>query len=302
MAASLKQIEAFYWAARLGGFSEAARHLNLAQSTVSKRIIELEAVIGDSLFDRTNQILRLTRSGEASLALAAEMLALESRFREAAGGSATFTGTFRFGVTELVALTWLPKLIVAMKQAYPNIVPIPEVAASVDLFGKLERSELDLVIGLDPPQSAELTHTALDSVQLEWVSAPGFGPEGDVVALADMARYPILTQTHGSGLQRLVVDWAAANGLRVRQSVQSNSLNVLAALAAAGMGVTFLTASYFEREIALGHLRIIKTEPPLPRLRYHAVHRSSDIWPVPARIAEIARSCCDFKARSLPRG
>ncbi len=302
MAASLKQIEAFYWTARLGGFTEAARHLNLAQSTVSKRILELEAAVAASLFDRSGHALRLTRAGEASLPIAAEMLALEPRFREAAGGAATFSGTFRFGTTELVALTWLPKLVVAMKRDYPNVVPVPEVAASVELFTKLDAKELDLAIGLDPPQAPNLMRLPLDSVQLEWVSAPGFGPPEGTIPLGELARYPILTQTHGSGLQRLVLDWASANGLKINRIVQCNSLNVLAGLAAAGLGVTFLTARYFAPEIARGHLRVIKTDPAIPPLRYFAAYRKDDVSPLAARVAAIAQQICDFSARSLPRG
>ena len=301
MPASLRQIEAFYWTARLGGFTDASRHLHLAQSTVSKRIIELETVIGGPLFDRSSHALRLTRAGEASLPIAAEMLALEPRFREAAGGAATFSGPFRFGTTELVALTWLPKLIVAMKRDYPNVVPVPEVAASVDLFGKLATNELDLVVGLDPPQTPEFIRLPLDAVQLEWVSAPGFGPAEDTIPLGDMARYPILTQTQGSGLQKLVLDWAVANGLAINRVVQCNSLNVLAGLAAAGLGVTFLTASYFGPEIVRGRLRVIRTEPPIPPLRYYAVYPKGDVSPLAEHIATIAQRSCDFTARSLPR-
>ena len=54
MPVSLKQIEAFYWTATLGGFNEVAHRLNLAQSTISKRILELEDVISEPLFDRAS--------------------------------------------------------------------------------------------------------------------------------------------------------------------------------------------------------------------------------------------------------
>ncbi|SFH99903.1 DNA-binding transcriptional regulator, LysR family [Bosea sp. OK403] len=300
MPASLKQLEAFYWTATLGGFTEAAQRLNLAQSTISKRILELEAVTNGPLFDRASHALRLTRAGEASLPIAAQMLALELRFREEASGPASFSGPFRFGATELVALTWLPKLVVAMKRDYPNLVPVPEVAASIDLFGKLTTNELDLVIGLDPPQTPDLTAVPLQAVQLEWVSAPGFGPAEDCIPLGEMAKYPILSQTQGSGLQRLVLDWAVANGLQINRVVQCNSLNVLAGLAASGLGVTFLTASYFAPEIRSGLLRVIRTEPAIPPIRYFAVHRARDLSPLAARVAAIAQDCCDFSARSLP--
>lgn len=300
MPTSVKQIEAFYWIATLGGVTEAAQHLNLAQSTVSKRIVELETVIGGALFHRAGNTLRLTRAGERSLPLAAQLLALEMRFREAATGPATFSGPFRFGVTELVALTWLPKLIMAMKADYPSLVPVPEVAASVDLFAKLAANDLDLVIGLDPPGTADVTTVPLDDVQLEWVSAPGFGPGDGTIPLKEMEKYPILSQAQGSGLQRLVLDWAVTNGLHFNRIVQCNSLNVLAGLAAAGLGVTFLTASYFAPEIRSGRLRIIPTEPAIPPIRYHAAYRTRDLSPLVRRIADIAQTCCDFSSRSLP--
>lgn len=299
MPATLKQLEAFYWTATLGGFVEAAQRLNLAQSTISKRILELEDVVGGPLFDRASRALRLTRAGEASLGLAAETLALEVRFREAAGGAAVFSGPFRFGVTELVALTWLPKFVLAMKTDYPGLIPVPEVAASIDLFDRLAANEIDLVIGLDPPPSAGFAAVPLQGVKLEWVCAPGFGPASERIPLQDMARYPILTQGQGSGLQRLVLDWAAANGLNANQVVQCNSLNVLAGLAAAGLGVTFLTASYFAPEITSGRLRIIATDPPIPPIHYFAVHRANDFSPLGARMAAIAQVCCDFTLRNL---
>jgi DNA-binding transcriptional LysR family regulator len=300
MPASLKQLEAFYWTATLGGFTEAAERLNLAQSTISKRILELEAVVNEPLFDRSSYALRLTRAGQASLPIAAEMLALELRLREAVSGSGTFSGPFHFGVTELVALTWLPKLIVAMKRDYPNVIPVPEVDASADLFSKLGTSDLDLVIGLDPPWTPDFVTMPLQAVQLEWVAAPGFGPVEDCIPLHEMAKYPILSQARGSGLQRLVLDWAAANGLRANHVVQCNSLNVLAGLAASRLGVTFLTASFFRSEIKGGQLRVIKTEPAIPPIRYFAVRRARDLSPLAARVADIAHACCDFSARSLP--
>ncbi|WP_204268119.1 LysR substrate-binding domain-containing protein, partial [Escherichia coli] len=75
----------------------------------------------------------------------------------------------------------------------------------------------------------------------EWVCAPGFGPGTATIPRKELINYPILPQGQGSGLQRLVLDWAVANGLTVNQVVQCNSLNVLAGLAASGLGITFLT-------------------------------------------------------------
>ena len=51
---TLKQLDAFYWAATCANFSTAAQRLHLSVSSLSKRINELEQVVERTLFDRRN--------------------------------------------------------------------------------------------------------------------------------------------------------------------------------------------------------------------------------------------------------
>lgn len=298
MSVTLKQAEAFYWIAMLGSFAAAAERLNLAQSTISKRVLELETVVGCPVLDRGAQPVRPTRIGRNLVPLAAELLSLATRFHEAAAGPLAHSGVFRFGVTELVALTWLPSLVLAIKERFPLLVPEPEVEASSHLFGKLAERELDLVVGLDPPARADWVRIPLGSVKLEWMCAPGIGPADGPVPLAILADYPILTQSEASGLQRLVLEWLGNNGLRLNRVVKCNSLNVLAGLAAAGLGITFLTGRYFQREVDAGLLRVVETEPSIPPLHYSAVYRADDIDTLAATVAQLALKCCDFSRRN----
>lgn len=52
---TLKQAEAFHWVAKLRSVVAAAERLNLAQSTLSKRLLELETTVGIALFERRNR-------------------------------------------------------------------------------------------------------------------------------------------------------------------------------------------------------------------------------------------------------
>lgn len=297
MSITFKQIEAFYWIAELGSVGEAAQRLNLAQSTVSKRILELEAILNVPLLDRSSRAARLTRIAHNLAPIAGDLLRLGQRFREAAAGPLGFSGPFRFGVTETVALTWLPKLIVAMKEIVPDVIPEPEVDSSVSLFHKLAERRIDLVIGLDPPTNAGFTTLPLGGVTLQWMSAPGVGPSANRLSLAEIANYPILTQGEGSGLQSLVVEWLHANGVRFDRIVKCNSVHILSALAIAGMGITFLNEQYFRPEIESGRLRIIRTTPALPKIQYFSCFRSEMLDPLAELIARLSQKCCDFTAR-----
>ena len=65
---------AFETTARLGSFSRAADELHLTQSAVSQRVLKLEAHVGQRLFVRHGQGVRLTGAGELLLATTREVL------------------------------------------------------------------------------------------------------------------------------------------------------------------------------------------------------------------------------------
>lgn len=52
---TLRQLEALYWISHLGTFERAATRLNTTQSAISKRIQELELVVGLAVFDRNQR-------------------------------------------------------------------------------------------------------------------------------------------------------------------------------------------------------------------------------------------------------
>ena len=62
---NIKQLEALYWAGRLGSFQAAANRLHTTQSAISKRIAELEEALGRQLFDRSRRNAQLTPAGES---------------------------------------------------------------------------------------------------------------------------------------------------------------------------------------------------------------------------------------------
>ncbi|MDB5629624.1 MAG: transcriptional regulator, LysR family, partial [Tardiphaga sp.] len=60
---TLKQLEAFYFAATLGSFVLAAQRVHVTQSSLSKRIAELEEWMGVALFARVAKRVHLTEAG-----------------------------------------------------------------------------------------------------------------------------------------------------------------------------------------------------------------------------------------------
>jgi DNA-binding transcriptional LysR family regulator len=61
---TVANLRAFLAVARYGGFSEAARQLNVVPSVAAKRVSQLEHAIGTKLFERSTRKVVLTESGE----------------------------------------------------------------------------------------------------------------------------------------------------------------------------------------------------------------------------------------------
>ena len=135
---TFKQIEALYWTVRLGTFAASAQKLHTTQSAITKRIQELEADFDIALFDRSGYRAELTARGHEIYALAEEMLGHRDRLLVRLKGQHTLTGTFRFGITEITAMTWLPALIRLLRSHYPRITLEPHIDLGADLLKRLQ--------------------------------------------------------------------------------------------------------------------------------------------------------------------
>ncbi|MBE7523455.1 MAG: LysR family transcriptional regulator [Burkholderiales bacterium] len=296
---TFKQLEALHWVCRLGTFGSAATKLNTTESAISKRIAELERFFGVELFDRSRRTARPTAEGRKLLELAADALGARDRLLEQMGRESAVVRRFRIGVTELVALTWLPRLVQTLRTQYPDVLLEPEIDLSTQLCQKLELGQLDLVIVPPVFQRDGSISAPLQEMKLSWMCRPGLVRRCRRVPLAEVARHPILMQIGGSGVDVVVDRWLRHQGLSIRRLYAGNSLVALGALTASGFGVSFLPALYFHDHVERGILQTFETEAALPPIRYYAVYRNEG--GASSFNAKVARLCVDHCDFSRPR-
>lgn len=291
---SLRQIEALYWIAELGTFEKAANKLNTTQSAISKRIQELEASVGLPLFDRSQRGARLTDQGEQLLALGCNMLDLQDRILGLKEGNAAPARRLRIGVTELSALTWLPRLVTAMRRDYPTVVVEPDVDLSRNLYERLLDNDLDLIVIPEIFSFPDITTIRVGEVVNAWMARPGLVPPGAVLSLGELAEYPVMIQGRRSGSGILINNWLKAHGFVSSRNLACDSLTAQLAFAVAGLGIGYLPQDCFQNLIAEGKLAIVSTDPALPVVPYAAMYRSDKPSVFISAVAELAREVCDF--------
>lgn len=290
---SVKQIEAFYWSATLGSFVAAADRLNTTQSNISKRIQEMELTLKMEVFDRSKRAIRLTAKGEELLRASENFLRSHNAVKRIGGGAPAATGPFRFGVTEAVALTWLPKFCAVIAEAFPGLVPMARVATSSQLNLMLRDRQVDLVIATRLRVDADLEVTDLGSLNHVWLTSPSLGLEG-LLSAEQLAEVPILGHGDNAAADLIIIKYLRDRGLTPNFVTHCNNLTTLARMASAGMGITYLHSGVFNDEIRRGLLKEIRIEIDLPPLRYVAVNRDDPVSPLTGSIAKMARDVCDF--------
>lgn len=292
---TLKQLQAFYWAAKLGTFAIAAQRLHVTQSSLSKRIAELESDLGQSLFDRNSRRATLTAAGEILLQRAGTMLEFEREIRSSLGAQQQeLRGVCRFGLTELAATSWFPSFAVRLEQSYPNIVLEPRVALSRPLEVAITRGELDVASIAGEVTARELQSRRIAEIELVWTSAPSRLRRRTVLSHEHFATHPVINNPHDSGLSAAFESWARSNGIRVAKTIQCNSRAAIIALTMAGVGISFQPRRYVQPLFNRGLLVPLESEPPMPKMPYYLIWRSDDDRPMIKTIVDLVQDEADF--------
>lgn len=136
-------LRSFLAVAQSLSFTQAAQRLGVRQPTVSQHVRRLEDAVGRALFIRDTRSVTLTADGEAMAGFARTILAAHEQAAGYFSGSG-LRGRLRFGVSDDLALTPLPRILRDFRQLYPRIDLELTVAQSNALHRRLESGHLDV--------------------------------------------------------------------------------------------------------------------------------------------------------------
>src|SRR5258707_15749003 len=151
-------------------FTHAAANLGLGQPTVSQHVRKLEQALGRPLFVRDTRSVTLTSDGEAMAGFARSILAANEQAVAYFTGSG-LSGRLRFGVTDDLALTPVPRILRDFRQLYPRIDLELTVSQSVTLQRRVESGHLDVAFVKDAPGGGRGRLVRRD--KLVWAAVPG---------------------------------------------------------------------------------------------------------------------------------
>ena len=287
---TLKQLEAFYWAAKLGTFAIAAQRLAVTQSTLSKRIAELEASIDHTLFDRSSKRPTVTETGEKLLATVKQMIDLAENVRAGSGQIEHYEGRLRFGVSELSAATWFPRFANRLRDEHPRLVLEPQIGEGIMLERQVDRGELDFAIIAGVGSFDSIASEVVAEVDFTWMAAsPGPGSKQDP-AHAEV----VITPTSSSKMMTLFSNWATSASIGMARTIHCNSLTTTVGLVVAGAGISCLPKAYVSSLAKRGLLVPVRGDAPKPTLDYSFISRVDDTRSLISVMKALVKQSADF--------
>jgi len=239
----LNGLEAFVAVARLGSIKAAATELSLSNPALSRRIQNLERVLGKPLFNRHHQALRLTEAGKRLQAEATPALdELAAAIDRAVGAAGDLR--LRLNVLPLFASQRLFPRLPALRARHPELHLDVETASHGELrLGDSVDAAIILARGVDPG----LYSVRLDT-DLIWPIASRALAEGPdrIASPEQLARATVLIH---SEIPETFDAWKEAIGMPYLEPAAIDHFDsgpLMLEAAAQGVGVAFMHSHHLD--------------------------------------------------------
>jgi DNA-binding transcriptional LysR family regulator len=256
----LRHLRYFTAVAEAGNVHRAAERLNIVQSALSRRILELESELALTLFERSAKGVALTESGKALLRHAQiivdEADRAKTHMKDIAAGK---TGRLRIGLNRIAPqLAIVPQALQQFRLAHPGVLLDLLPMTSNDQVEALRAGSIDLgLLSSQAEAFKDFNHRSVfkDYFILALPAEHVLAQPGLKLHLADLAAEDFVMFSRETGqvaYDKLLAAFATA-GIRPNIVQESHSENAQLGLVAAGMGLTFtfssITKRYYRRDL-----------------------------------------------------
>lgn len=247
---------------RQGSIRQAAEVLHISASSISRQIVHLEYEIGAQLLTRHAQGIKLTPSGE----IVAQFISGRARERQRLKAAIDAlkkleTGHVTISTIEGMLGGFLPWVISKFSEVYPGITYEVVVCGTDDVMRAVAEDKCDIGISFQPhPRPDVRTVAQIQQPLLAVMSSTHHLAQRRRLKLSDLAGEPIGLPDRSFGIRHLVEQAVKNERADLQIRLETNSIDMARQFALHGMGITFLTAFAFEREIAAGTLVGVEVE------------------------------------------
>lgn len=288
-----RHLRALLAVAEAGSTAGAARSLHLSQPSVSVAVQELEAILGQALFQRLPaRGLVPTAFGLRKLAEARALASALSAFEAGDGQVGAPAGHVAFGYFSTLGPQYVPAVLRRMAAAYPKVSVSIHEGDLGELNRLLAAGRIELALTYDVELGAGIAAEAVGELRpYALLPARHALAARAAVTVADLAAEPFILVDLPLSREFLLSPFRAA-GIEPRVAYRAPSLEMVFGLVANGLGVSLLVTRR-EGDLAYDGRRVVRRPLEGSAMRQGVViARAEGIAPTaPARaLAECIRA------------
>jgi len=261
---TLANLQAFLGSAEAGSFSAAARKLHISTSVISKRVTQLEAQIGTTLFRRSTRQLRLTEAGQQYLHRARSVVADANDLLARMGEKdRDLVDHLRIKAPTSLTIARLADVFSKFQTANPKLkLEIVLIDRPVDPVTE----GFDIAIGAFPHSFGGVIDEPLCPLRRLLCASPAYlKAHGEPRHPRDLADHRCLSFLP-TGSEWIFDGPRGRTTVQVHPLLSSNEGNVLAKSAIAGNGIAFISHYLVADALSCGTLRPVLPEFVIPEL------------------------------------
>jgi DNA-binding transcriptional LysR family regulator len=260
-----RQLTAFCAVVERRSFSQAAELLGVTQPAVSLQIRALEKRLGTRLLDRSGRRVEPTEAGRRLYRGAQRLLALEEQVIAEVAEDATeeLAGRFEIGASTGPGGIVLSHLLCEFQASHPGLHVVLSVFDTQTIVDRVATRMLELgVVGAARRHRGVVFEPFLrDEVIL--ACPPGHRFAGTTVTIEELRGADLIVMQEGAGVRQLIEDELQRTGRRLRDLDVRLELGLQESVSSAvkaGYGVTFISRSSVEADLAAGTLAEARVE------------------------------------------
>jgi DNA-binding transcriptional LysR family regulator len=260
-----RQLAAFCAVVERGSFSQAAERLGVTQPAVSLQIRSLEKRLGRQLLDRSGRRVEPTEAGLRLYRAAQRMLALEEQLLEevAVEDEGAVSGRLEIGSSSGPGGSVLPLLLCEFQQRHPAVAVALSVFDTQTVVELVARRELELGVVGAARRHRGVVFEPFFRDEVILACPPDHPFAGRSISLEELREAPLIAMQEGAGVRQVIEDELRTAGVRLRELAPRLELGLQESVRSAvqaGYGVTFISRSAIESDLAAGALAAARVE------------------------------------------
>ncbi|WP_050930492.1 hydrogen peroxide-inducible genes activator [Aestuariivita boseongensis] len=273
---TLKQLRYFDALARHSHFGRAADACSISQPALSLQIKELESMFGAALVERGAREIRLTPIGLDLLAKGRRiLLAVEELDDLVRASKGPLAGRLRMGVIPTVAPYFLPQIIRALSDRFPELDLTLREAVTQSLIADLQEGRIDLAVVALPVSEPTLTEFALFEEDFVLVR-PAEDADMPVPSAQTLQTMRLLLLKEGHCFRDQALSFCKFGDTRPGAHMEGSSLSTLVQMVGAGMGVTLIPEMAVDMETRSADVSTVRFAEPSPSRTIGMVWRKTN--------------------------